>query len=841
MRVPVYERQIGVNGIPNARAGGVGGADAYGAGAGRALSDFGNTMLRIAEDIEDTKTLEAFNRFKRESFEYHEDPDKGLYNTRKLGGAQNLYRDADNWLGGKVEEYAGKMGSPRAAQNFRRMAENYRTQRGERNSRYEVDQIKAYRDGEAAATIQNGLNEIMDRFDDDAAVEAARGEMYQALELQTRGMGAEARQAAVADMENKIAASRLSKMIERDPRGAQEWFSANLDKFTGQTRAKAETALNDANRAYRMEGTRDALINAFGTDYQAAREYILDNFEGDEERQALSLYEGWYSDQQRIERQVMQDYINGWQDRIVNASSMEEAQECIIQSGADGMERVQLEKLAAQRFKPESWKENLLDWTQAYQEVTGGQIADVGNLYARWGGRLSEGTLKTLARMFFSGKAGGGPGGGSGGGGRVGGSEIKYTGYSRADAINGAVKQLGYNNKNEDGRRKTALFVETLNRELDAREKRQGQSLSPVEFNRLVEEMTKTTAVKLPGAWFKSDVPAVYVEMAKAQGFSDDGSGQLAKALTDENGRPVMGADGKQVVAIFDPFAQVSAPEALQNKQTPPDAPAGAGDAPGPQAGARMQQALPPIPERGGPVGAPSAAGPTPTGPKRMADGSLLADRLPRKPSRPAVPLPRPQQRQAAPVERGGGGGGGNANTGGASFETAVRHTLNAEGGYKAWGKSLGGKTNRGIIESTLNRAYKAGIVNHNNIHEVTEQDARNIYKTMYWDASRAGELPNSLATVYFDTVVISGPGGGASVLRATLKKHGVNVKGKGINDSMIAAVRELTSTPEALRQFCDDFLDERLERHKRQAARDKAAPLKGWTVRVNRLRKTYS
>lgn len=132
---------MGLSPIPGARVSSPGNPDAYGAGVGRAVEALGARVQRMAEDVEDAQTLEAFNAFKREAFEYHEDPDKGLLNTRLGNGAVGVYRDADAWMGNKAGEYEVRMPSARSAQNFRRMAEQYRMQQGERNSRFEADQI----------------------------------------------------------------------------------------------------------------------------------------------------------------------------------------------------------------------------------------------------------------------------------------------------------------------------------------------------------------------------------------------------------------------------------------------------------------------------------------------------------------------------------------------------------------------------------------------------------------------------------------------------------------------------------------------------------------------------
>ena len=99
MRVPVYERQVGINPMPGARVNAPGGADAYGAGVGAAINGAANRFQAIAQDIEDARTLELFNAFKRESTEYHEHPEKGLYNTRTGFNAQNATHDADTWIG----------------------------------------------------------------------------------------------------------------------------------------------------------------------------------------------------------------------------------------------------------------------------------------------------------------------------------------------------------------------------------------------------------------------------------------------------------------------------------------------------------------------------------------------------------------------------------------------------------------------------------------------------------------------------------------------------------------------------------------------------------------------
>ena len=69
MRILVYERQVGLASIPGARVAGIGGPEAYGTGMGRAIEALGQRVHRMAEDVENAQTLEAF--------ESHEDPTGG--------------------------------------------------------------------------------------------------------------------------------------------------------------------------------------------------------------------------------------------------------------------------------------------------------------------------------------------------------------------------------------------------------------------------------------------------------------------------------------------------------------------------------------------------------------------------------------------------------------------------------------------------------------------------------------------------------------------------------------------------------------------------------------------
>ena len=160
MRVPVYERQGNINPRQAAQVSPLMPAGDYGASVAQNVAGLATRLQQMQDATQDARTLELFNKFKADSQEYHENPDKGLYNTRQGYMAQGMYAEADEWLRKRGEEYARTIKSDRAKKNFRTMAEQYIQQRGAANSRYEADQVKKYQVEQAQIAYKNGLNEI---------------------------------------------------------------------------------------------------------------------------------------------------------------------------------------------------------------------------------------------------------------------------------------------------------------------------------------------------------------------------------------------------------------------------------------------------------------------------------------------------------------------------------------------------------------------------------------------------------------------------------------------------------------------------------------------------------
>lgn len=87
-------------------------------------------------------------------------------------------------------------------------------------------------------------------------------------------------------------------------------------------------------------------------------------------------------------------------------------------------------------------------------------------------------------------------------------------------------------------------------------------------------------------------------------------------------------------------------------------------------------------------------------------------------------------------------------------FEDAFEEVIGLEGGYVNDPNDPGGETKYGITHATLARARKYDLVNHNNIKDLTLDEARNIYWTLWWNPLLLSQLLARIAIEVFEQAV---------------------------------------------------------------------------------------
>jgi lysozyme family protein len=116
------------------------------------------------------------------------------------------------------------------------------------------------------------------------------------------------------------------------------------------------------------------------------------------------------------------------------------------------------------------------------------------------------------------------------------------------------------------------------------------------------------------------------------------------------------------------------------------------------------------------------------------------------------------------------------------SFEEIIEQVLEHEGGYVNDPKDLGGETKYGITK----RFYP-----DIDIKNLTINQAKDIYKSDYWDKNKVESLPQNLWHIYFDMCVNMGKRTAVKVLQraAVNKGRDIEVDG-GLGPMTIGALK---------------------------------------------------
>lgn len=158
------------------------------------------------------------------------------------------------------------------------------------------------------------------------------------------------------------------------------------------------------------------------------------------------------------------------------------------------------------------------------------------------------------------------------------------------------------------------------------------------------------------------------------------------------------------------------------------------------------------------------------------------------------------------------------------AFDRCVSRILVSEGVLSDHPADKGGLTKYGITHLTHDQAIELGIVERKETRDLTVEEARRIYRRLYWDAARCSDLPEPLALFVFDCAVNQGVRTAVKLLQFAL---GVNPDGV-MGPATLAAIAKVDR---------GELLVRLAERRWDRYAADSTANtfLRGWTFRLFR------
>lgn len=169
--------------------------------------------------------------------------------------------------------------------------------------------------------------------------------------------------------------------------------------------------------------------------------------------------------------------------------------------------------------------------------------------------------------------------------------------------------------------------------------------------------------------------------------------------------------------------------------------------------------------------------------------------------------------------------GGGESDAPGSNFERCLGVVLAREGGFSDDPRDRGGPTMFGVTLGTLSD-WRGHPVTTEDVQALTREEAREIYRSLYWNRMRCDDLPIGVDLLVFDLGVHAGPGASARVLQ---KSVGAEQDGS-IGDATIAAT--CAARP---REVIEEFHRHKLARYQEMPAW--ATYGKGWGARAEAIR----
>ncbi len=154
-------------------------------------------------------------------------------------------------------------------------------------------------------------------------------------------------------------------------------------------------------------------------------------------------------------------------------------------------------------------------------------------------------------------------------------------------------------------------------------------------------------------------------------------------------------------------------------------------------------------------------------------------------------------------------------------FTRCVDMIFKHEGGFVEDPADPGGATNMGITQGTL-AAWRGGPVSREDVQNLTREEAREIYRTQYWNALSCDALPTGIDLVVFDFGVNAGVSRSAKLLQRL-----VHVEPDGeVGPITVGAARAIDAT-----HVINGFSDARMDHYRALSTWDRFR--NGWTRRV--------
>lgn len=131
------------------------------------------------------------------------------------------------------------------------------------------------------------------------------------------------------------------------------------------------------------------------------------------------------------------------------------------------------------------------------------------------------------------------------------------------------------------------------------------------------------------------------------------------------------------------------------------------------------------------------------------------------------------------------------------SFEQALAHVLESEGGWSDHPADPGGATMKGITLATYREYKRNPHITKEQLRNISDAEVSDIYKKGYWDKSRCSAMPAGIGYLVFDASVNMGVGRSSKLLQES-----VGVTADGVIGPITLAAVNAANQNELIEEF---------------------------------------
>ncbi len=331
MIIPVYEPQVNrqVNEAPLKTASAP--AEAFGTTQARALQGAGQMFGGIAAEAEqiflkeqakadDAAVLEASNTWSEQVTSYLNDPEKGLLN-RRLKGAKGASEEAAKRFDEIEKETFKGLENDRQRNVFKRFVMQNRMNRLEGVAKHERDEFQKYRIQVTEDSMKTALSSIAANYQDNDLFQSELDRGENALLTLFQDQGEEITREKIKAFHSAAHEARLTRLLEDNPKGAEEYFKQNKDQIDGGRHAVWSEQIKKYVMVEWTQETADKLAASFGSESAVLR-HIREKYSGEEENDLVTAVKTRFSEKKIAIAEAKQAREERFWDAVEGAESL---------------------------------------------------------------------------------------------------------------------------------------------------------------------------------------------------------------------------------------------------------------------------------------------------------------------------------------------------------------------------------------------------------------------------------------------------------------------------------------------------------------------------------------